>query len=342
VSDRDQSETSTELEHPLPFELPAGPEEVSPGYAEAVLSRLEGCDPKTLWSGSALFQGLAQNWHGHSAARNEMKTAQMFCEVHLGQAFGPNPGQGARTDLGDFRNSESDIPAWCISEFRRYYGWRNQLIEAIRNGVRSRHGLLRKVDELEFSGDDVVELPEIRSGDFRQVLVDLEDDSVDLILTDPPYPAEFLPLWSDMAEFASRKLVPGGSLLAYSGQGNLPEVLTRLAEHLRYWWILSLDHAHGSQNLPGKFVTIGWKPIVWFVKGGRRDDGYVADQLTGSPPRKGSGAVPRWAQGCAELEPLIRSLTQPGQRIVDPFAGSGTVGHAALALGRTFIGAEIG
>jgi hypothetical protein len=135
--------------------------------------------------------------------------------------------------------------------------------------------------------------------------------------------------------------VPGGSLLAYSGQGNLPEALTRLSEHLRYWWVLSLTHGHGSQNLPGKFVTIGWKPILWFVKDRRRSKRYLADRLSGSAPRKQSGAVPEWSQGRAELAPLIETLTAPGELIVDPFAGSGTTGEAAVGLGREFVGAEV-
>jgi site-specific DNA-methyltransferase (adenine-specific) len=35
------------------------------------------------------------------------------------------------------------------------------------------------------------------------------------------------------------------------------------------------------------------------------------------------------------LEPLLRSFSKPGQRILDPFSGSCSVGAAAVALGRT-------
>lgn len=51
----------------------------------------------------------------------------------------------------------------------------------------------------------------VRHGDFRQVLDDIEDDSLDAIITDPPYPDEFLPLWADLADFAMRKLRPGAA-----------------------------------------------------------------------------------------------------------------------------------
>lgn len=43
----------------------------------------------------------------------------------------------------------------------------------------------------------------------------------------------------------------------------------------------------------------------------------------------------------ALAERLVVLLSDPGQTVVDPFAGSGTVGVAALINGRKFIGAEL-
>lgn len=40
------------------------------------------------------------------------------------------------------------------------------------------------------------------------------------------------------------------------------------------------------------------------------------------------------------MEDLIRDFTDPGELILDPYAGSGTTGIAALRLGRRFIGFE--
>jgi site-specific DNA-methyltransferase (adenine-specific) len=42
----------------------------------------------------------------------------------------------------------------------------------------------------------------------------------------------------------------------------------------------------------------------------------------------------------ALMQALIRDFTDPGDIIVDPFAGSGTTGQAAIRLGRRFIGWE--
>src|SRR3990167_209755 len=72
----------------------------------------------------------------------------------------------------------------------------------------------------------------IEHGDFRELIRTLKPNSIDLILTDPPYPREYLPLWSDLAKEAARVLKPSGFLIAYSGQNNLPKILQDLAQYL--------------------------------------------------------------------------------------------------------------
>lgn len=180
---------------------------------------------------------------------------------------------------------------------------------------------------------------DIRCGDFRQILMDLADASVDLILTDPPYARKFLPLYADLGAFAARVLKPGGSLLCYSGQSMLPEVFDALRPHLRYWWTLMLEHRHGGQWMPGKWVRIEWKPIVWFVRDPFVGKEYLSDRVRGSTPQKHEH---EWAQGIEEVFSVIGGLTESGDLVCDPFAGSGSFGKAALHLGRRFVGAEIG
>ena len=41
------------------------------------------------------------------------------------------------------------------------------------------------------------------------------------------------------------------------------------------------------------------------------------------------------------LKPLIAAFTQPGQLVLDPFAGSGSTLAAAQILGRRYIGIDI-
>jgi predicted methyltransferase len=48
-------------------------------------------------------------------------------------------------------------------------------------------------------------------GDFHEVLRDWPSESVDLILTDPPYGYASVALYRDLASVAARLLRPGGS-----------------------------------------------------------------------------------------------------------------------------------
>ena len=75
----------------------------------------------------------------------------MFCEIVLGQILGPSPGQGSRTDLVrcDFAHAQSHIPLTVVRDFRRLYGWRDALIEAVRNGAQMTAYVARAVDALD-------------------------------------------------------------------------------------------------------------------------------------------------------------------------------------------------
>ena len=329
--------------------VPSGlaPNDIERGFAEQRLDMIrEADDPSWLWGGSRAAAAYAEAWRGHGAATTECKSLQMMCEIRLGQLLGANPGDDGK---GPGKSSHGDIsvPRYVVSDLRRFLGHFDALVEAIRNGARSRRSLLLKVDEIEASErpEPTVGDLEIRAGDFRDVLVDVEPGSVALVLTDPPYPAEYLPLWDALGAWSAGALAVGGSLVAYSGQGNLPAVLDHLRGHLRYWWTLALWHGQ-SQMIPGKFVTATWKPVVWFVNDHRAGRFMLADSIRGGTPRKtvavgDDESDGDWAQSVDAIGPIISALTSPGDLIVDPFAGSGTVGLAAHRYGRRFLGAEV-
>lgn len=106
---------------------------------------------------------------------------------------------------------------------------------------------------------------EIRHGDFRDLLDDLDPGSVDGIVTDPPYGDESLELWDDLARFAAVALRPGAPLLAWSGQYRLREVLNALAAHLRYGWTICLDLPGTNARFLSSNMIQTWKPIVLFT-----------------------------------------------------------------------------
>lgn len=179
----------------------------------------------------------------------------------------------------------------------------------------------------------------LRNGDFRELCLELPDHSVDLILTDPPYPAEFLPLWEDMARAALRILKPGGYLAAYSGQRFLPEIYAMLGRHLEYQWTAAVRHSAGFHKIWMHDLLNAWKPILIYSNGAPRQKMRgMHDLITGG---MGDKLAHHWAQPESEAADLIENLSNVGDTVLDPFMGSGTIPRAAYRMKRLAIGFEV-
>ena len=177
-------------------------------------------------------------------------------------------------------------------------------------------------------------------GDIRNGLYQIADNSIDFIITDPPYPKEYLPLYSDLSRLAKRVLKPNGSLIVMCGQSYLPEVIQNLSTEMQYHWCMAYTTPGGqSPQLFHKRVNTFWKPVLWFVKGGYKGD-YVGDVLK-SPTNDNDKRFHEWGQSYGGMCDILTRFTNPGDLIFDPFLGGGTTGVAAVTMGRRFIGVDI-
>jgi DNA modification methylase len=188
-------------------------------------------------------------------------------------------------------------------------------------------------------------------GDFTQIANDtmhegyIADNSIDAIITDPPYPKEFLYVWKELAIFASRVLKPGGFLITYAPQYYLGRIMVDMNSVNGIAWYAQLVMTHDSKRstiFPRKEIC-GYKPILVFQKlnkNGKTSKPYKSflDIIKGSGREKG---LHEWQQSQAELTPLIETFTLPGDTIVDPFMGSGTTLAASIVNGRNTVGYDI-
>ncbi len=175
---------------------------------------------------------------------------------------------------------------------------------------------------------------DIRHGDFRQVLSDLS--GVDAIITDPPYPAEFLPLLGDLANWADKVLAPNGVLAVLIGQTHLPEVYRLLNGSRPYRWTACyLTPGNGYVSHPRR-VQSNWKPLIVYGGGPR-----FADVIRSEGSDAAAKSNHKWGQDYGAFHTIVERLTERGQTIADPFMGSGTTLLAAHALGRHAIGCDI-
>jgi hypothetical protein len=200
----------------------------------------------------------------------------------------------------------------------------------------------------------------VEHGDFREL--GLEPKSVDTIITDPPYPAEHLPLYgrkprsfdeygdpvySDMDEYglsevAAEVLKPGGICAVMVGQSWLPEVIERLSQRLTYHWTIAYLTPGGQavQVFPRKVNTF-WKPILVFTNGEPTTDRAWFGDVARSDVNDNDKRFHHWGQSESGMADLIKRLTKPSELVLDPFMGAGTAGVAALALGRSFLGCDV-
>lgn len=175
---------------------------------------------------------------------------------------------------------------------------------------------------------------EVRHGDFRQVLADLSD--VDAIITDPPYPRDYLPLLDDLAAWADRVLAPDGVLAVLFGQTHLPEVYERLSRGRPYRWTgCYLTPGAGYASMPRR-VQSNWKPILVYGGGDRFGDVIRSEGVDAA-----AKSLHHWGQDYGAFHQIVERLTKPGQVVVDPFMGSGTTLLAAKSLGRHAIGCDV-
>lgn len=189
-------------------------------------------------------------------------------------------------------------------------------------------------------------LPRV-SDRFTLMHADLRDahimpESIDLILTDPPYPEEHLECFKWLADCAAKWLKPGGTLAVMSGQAHLPKVIDRLCSNdaLSYRWTMAYLTPGGQavQVFPRKVNTF-WKPIILMQKGNIGGD-WIGD-VSKSDPNDNDKRFHHWGQSESGIADLINRLSLPGQVICDPFLGGGTSGLVSVQMNRLFIGCDI-
>jgi 16S rRNA G966 N2-methylase RsmD len=222
-----------------------------------------------------------------------------------------------------------------------------ELVEKIERGEMTTHEAEKKVKqkqreqwraELARAAEQVPpsELWHIWQGDIRTWQAPRQ---YDFIITDPPYPREYLPLWEVLAERANEWLTDNGLLIAMSGQSYLDKIMEMMSHHLDYYW--TACYLTPGQPTPMRQVNVNttWKPLLIFTKRGGKYTGKTFGDVFVSEGNNKS--LHKWGQSESGMIDIVSKICLPGQYILDPFCGAATTGVAALRHGCLFHGLEI-
>lgn len=155
----------------------------------------------------------------------------------------------------------------------------------------------------------------------------------DAVITDPPYPKEYLHLFNGLAESCAFASIPLVAVM--TGQSYLPDVMQMLCRHLKYRWTLAYLTPGGQavQQWNAK-VNASWKPVILFGE----SETWIGDVAKSNDNDK---RFHGWGQSESGMADLVERLTKPGQLVCDPFLGGGTTAVVSLKLGRRFVGCDI-
>lgn len=211
------------------------------------------------------------------------------------------------------------------------------------NKERTKSRALRKLKQIKRQKEKKIILtdikPILKCGDFRKLIKEIPDNSINLILTDPPYSKNYLSLWNDLAKEGVRILKPSGFFIVYSGQVCLPEKVNMLSKYLSYYWLGMLYHKGSIAQRFEVNMFNRAKPILFFYKPPlKKQENWLEDVLVSEQQDKD---LHEWGQNVEPFKKLIECFSKEGDTILDPFLGGGAVVEAGILAKRNITGFEI-
>ena len=203
-------------------------------------------------------------------------------------------------------------------------------------------------------------------GDSREVLPMIEDEFVAAVITDPPYTERTHSKQRSRWDNNRGKdiITEGVTEFAAITDEDLREALSACGRVSRGWVIATLDYRHAIEfdveppdglkcqrvgvwvktnptpQLTGDRPGQGWEAISYLHRADRRSvwngRGVAGNYVSAIAAPTGHPT----AKPLAMIQDMVRKFTNPGDLILDPFAGSGTTLRAALNEGRRAIGVE--
>ncbi len=203
------------------------------------------------------------------------------------------------------------------------------------NGLREQRAVREQSAREQIA--ETQDVPDLVVADLR----DWRPTGVASIVTDPPYVGDSIPLYEALRDFAVDVLPEGGPLVVMTWQAILPDVI-RALEHpeLAYRWCVCWRYANTENTADhARRVFDCWKPVLVYHRGTMPiDAAMIRDEISN---KAGDKDFHEWGQSVDGFERLVKTFSQPGDVVCDPFLGGGTTAVAALSQARRFAGCDV-
>jgi site-specific DNA-methyltransferase (adenine-specific) len=176
----------------------------------------------------------------------------------------------------------------------------------------------------------------ILNGDALELCDAIPEESVDIILTDPVYSEVEHYRW--LALLGAKVLKPDRALLAFYGGPKIWDVHRVMSNHLTWTWNLNYTVVAKANKLIGYNIFTWTTPCLWFRKGKGFPRRRIPDTFISN---KRPSSSFKWNKNLEVVEYWLKAFTDPGDVVLDPFAGSGTVAVACKRLGRLYLSTEL-
>lgn len=221
---------------------------------------------------------------------------------------------------------------------------------------------------------------ELKQGDFFDKIKEVPDNSIDCIITDPPYAMTKnkwdKPLnWGDVWKEFNRVVVPNGIFVICSMPPFYVDVISANRKNFRYEWIYHKTKATNFLNAKIQPMRIHENILIFYRQKGtynpqktegkpyvskfnRKEftsnyDPFPENDIVNETGERNPVDVIKFNNGNVNemglhptqkpvelLKYLVNTYTNGGDTVLDPFMGSGTTGIACKSLKRNFIGIE--
>ncbi len=204
----------------------------------------------------------------------------------------------------------------------------------------------------------------IKQGDSLKILKSLQDNSIDIILTDPPYGIEYKSNRSeDSNAVTKRGLLNDGKKEAFELLENTCQILVdKTAKDSHLYFFCSWSVFSDFKNIISKYFTIK-TPIVWdkgnkgsgdlqndwgnqteliiYCVKGKKNINYRKGNLLNIPKIHSSKLVHPTQKPVELLQYFIELLSNKGDTILDMTHHNNIVGDRCVLLNRKYIGVDI-